>query len=300
LKIVECVANFSEGRNRRVVDAISEAIAGTPGVAVLDESLDADHHRSVITFAGAPDTIGTGAIRAVAEAVELIDLNFHSGVHPRIGAADVVPFVPVAGVDLADCAEIAVEIGREIWERLRVPVYLYEAAARNRSRAALEKVRRGGFEVLRTEIEVDPERRPDFGEPRLHPTAGATVVGARKFLIAYNVNLKSPDANIARAIARKIRASSGGFPNVKAMGLFLESRGQAQVSMNLTDYEVTPIHVVYAAIEHEAAAHGVEIADSELIGLIPRRAMENTTEHFLKLRNFRAQSIVETRIAELL
>lgn len=300
MNIVECVANFSEGRNRHVVDAIADAIDAEPGIAILDQSLDADHHRSVITFAGPPGKIAAAAVRGVAKAVELIDLNFHAGVHPRIGAADVVPFVPVSGTDLADCIRIAEHAGREIWETLHVPVYLYEAAARHAGRKALETVRRGGFEVLRSEVETDPERRPDYGEARLHPTAGATVVGARKFLIAYNVNLKTRDVAVARNIARSIRTSSGGFPNVKAMGLFLESRGQAQVSMNLTDYEITPIHVVYAAIERAAAAHGIEISDSELIGLVPRRALESTSPRFLKLRDFKPESIIETRIAQLL
>ena len=228
--LVECVPNFSEGRDRGVAGAIADAIAAAPGARVLDVTCDSDHNRSVVTFVAAPQAIGEAALRGAAEAVRLIDLTKQSGVHPRIGAADVVPFVPVRGVTLADCAAIAVKTGEEFWNRLRVPVYLYEAAARRVDRLNLEGIRRGGFEALREQV---AERPPDIGEPRLHPTAGASVIGARKFLIAFNINLESADVDIARQIARKIRTSSGGMPCVKALGLPLASRGLVQVSMNL-------------------------------------------------------------------
>ena len=293
--IVECVPNFSEGRDPSKVDAIAAAIESA-GAAVLDREMDGDHNRSVITFAAAAGAVGEAAIRGVAKAVELIDLNHHTGVHPRIGAADVVPFVPVEGVTLADCAAIAGRVGAELWSRLRLPVYLYEAAARRSDRVNLENIRKGGFEGLREEVRRNPDRRPDFGGPALHPTAGATVVGARKFLIAYNILLHTADVEIARRIAKTIRASSGGLPCVKAMGVLLESRGLAQVSMNLTDFERTPIHVVYDRVCAEAAGYGATVVSSELIGLIPRRALVATTPEHLLIENFHPDRILENRL----
>ncbi|MGH9784281.1 MAG: glutamate formimidoyltransferase [Terriglobia bacterium] len=243
--IVECVPNFSEGRDRRIVEQIAAAIASVPGVFVLDLHLDPDHHRSVITFVGKKETVGEAAVRAVGRAAELIDVNRHSGEHPRSGAADVAPFVPVEGVTMEDCAGIAHAAGEEIARRFGIPVYFYGAAARRPERVALEAVRRGGYERLKELGLDDPARKPDAGEPRLHPTAGATIVGARPFLIAFNVNLDSADRAAADRIARAVRASSGGLQGVKAMGVLLKSRsvsgqpGQAQVSMNLTDIEQT-------------------------------------------------------------
>jgi glutamate formiminotransferase len=294
--IVECVPNFSEGRDPATVDALVEAVRSVSGVTVLDRTMDADHNRCVVTFAGAASIVGEAAFRAVAMAVERIDLTRHVGAHPRIGAADVVPFVPVRGVTLGDCAQIAVETGERIWKELGVPVYLYEAAARTPERVRLENIRRGQFELLREAALTDPSRRPDFGGPALHPTAGATVVGARKFLIAYNINLNTPDVEIARRIARTIRASSGGLPHVKAMGVLLASRNLAQVSMNLTDFEATPVHVVYDAVTAEAARHGVGVAGSEIIGLIPGKAMEQAAAHYLKVEGFRRGMILENRL----
>jgi glutamate formiminotransferase len=294
--IVECVPNFSEGRDPEKLDAIVEAIRSVEGITVLDRSMDYDHHRSVVTFAGRPEAVGEAACRAVAKAVELIDLTAHSGVHPRIGAADVVPFVPVEGVTLADCIRLAHEVGARIWERLRVPVYLYEAAALRPERARLENIRRGGVERLRAAVRSDPDRRPDFGDPELHPTAGATVVGARKFLIAYNINLNTADVEIARRIARTIRASSGGMPYVKAMGVLLGSRNQAQVSMNLTDFEVTGMHQVFEAVCSEAARYGVAVAGSEVIGLIPQKALEAAAAHYLRIERFRRGMVFENRL----
>ena len=292
---MECVPNFSEGRDPAIVDAIIESIRAA-GVTVLDRTMDPDHNRSVVTFAGAAPAVGEAAFQAVAQAVKLIDLTQHRGAHPRIGAADVVPFVPVEGVSLADCARIAEETGARIWKELGVPVYLYEAAARSPDRARLENIRRGQFEGLRDEVRTNPNRLPDFGGAALHPTAGATVVGARKFLIAYNINLQTSDVEIARSIARAIRESSGGMPWVKAIGLLLPSRNQAQVSMNLTDFETTPVEAVYEAVAAEAAKRGVAIAESEIIGLIPRKALERAAARYLKIERFHRGMVFENRL----
>ena len=299
-RIIECVPNFSEGRDRAKVDAIAEVIARGSGVAVLGQTMDGDHNRSVITFAGSPEAVAEAALRAVAKAAELIDLNHHTGVHPRIGATDVLPFVPVDGVTLEDCARLAMAVGEEIWKRSGIPVYLYEAAAQRPERQRLENIRRGEFEGLRVASASDPDRRPDIGGPALHPTAGATVVGARLFLIAYNVNIASDDLSAAKEIARFVRASSGGFPHVKALGLRLEERNQVQVSMNLTDFRVTPLHAVYDAVKNRADALGLAISGSEIIGLIPKAAVERAAEHYLKIENFSPDLVLENKLAETL
>jgi glutamate formiminotransferase len=296
--IVECVPNFSEGRDAAKVDAIVEAISSVRGIAILDRELDADHNRSVVTFAGPATAVVEAAFRGVERAITLIDLRHHTGVHPRIGAADVVPFVPVEGVTLEDCVRLANELGARLWERLRVPVYLYEAAARRPDRVNLENIRRGQFEGLREEVRTNPDRRPDFGEAELHPSAGATVVGARKFLIAYNINLNTADVEIAKRIAKAIRFSSGGFRYVKSMGVPLASRNLAQVSMNLTDFEQTPIHRVFEAVRAEAARYGASIVGSEIVGLIPKRALEMTAEWYLQVENFHPSLVLENRLAE--
>jgi glutamate formiminotransferase / formiminotetrahydrofolate cyclodeaminase len=297
-RLIECVPNFSEGRDAAKVDAIIEAVRSVAGIIFLDRELDADHNRSVLTFAGPPDAVAEAALRAVGKAVELIDLNGHSGVHPRIGAADVVPFVPIEDTTIDDCVRIATRVGEEIWRRFQVPVYLYEAAARKPDRVNLENIRRGQFEGLLEEAASNPERAPDIGEPRLHPTAGATVVGARKFLIAYNINLDTSDVSVAKRIARAIRYSSGGFRYVKAMGVPLTSRNLAQVSMNLTDFEQTPIHRVFEAVRAEAERYGVSVVGSEIVGLIPKKALEMAAEHFLRVENFRPGVVLENRLAE--
>jgi glutamate formiminotransferase / formiminotetrahydrofolate cyclodeaminase len=296
--VVECVPNFSEGRDRAKVDAIVEAIRSVRGIAILDRELDADHNRSVITFAGPAGAVGEAAFRGVERAVELIDLRQHTGVHPRIGAADVVPFVPVEGVTLEDCVRLANDLGQRLWDRLRVPVYLYEAAARRPDRVNLENIRRGQFEGLRDEVRANPDRRPDFGDAELHASAGATVVGARKFLIAYNINLNTADLEIAKKIAKAIRFSSGGFRYVKSMGVPLASRNLAQVSMNLTDFEQTPMHRVFEAVRMEAARFGAAIVGSEIVGLIPKRALEMTAEWYLQAENFHPRLVLENRLAE--
>src|SRR6202795_146681 len=221
-RLVESVPNFSEGRDMAKMDAIVAAMREVPGVYLLDRESDADHNRSVVTIAGEPDAVAEAALRGVGKAAELIDLSKHSGAHPRMGATDVVPFIPVAGVSIEDCVALAKKVGREIWQRYRIPVYFYEAAAQRPERSNLENIRKGQFEGLREEVLRNPDRSPDVGDPRLHPTAGATVVGARKFLIAYNIYLNTPDAAIAKQIAKTIRFSSGGFPFVKAMGLYVQ------------------------------------------------------------------------------
>jgi glutamate formiminotransferase/formiminotetrahydrofolate cyclodeaminase len=299
-RLIECVPNFSEGRDAAKVDALAEAARSVPGVVLLDRELDADHNRSVLTFAGAPEAVVEAALRAVGKAVELIDLTRHSGVHPRIGAADVVPFVPVEGVTMDDCVRIAGRVAEQIWRRFQVPVYLYEAAARRPDRVNLENIRRGQFEGLREEVAVNPDRAPDVGEPRLHPTAGAVVVGARKYLIAYNINLGTPDVAIAKRIARAIRYSSGGFRYVKAMGVPLTSRNLAQVSMNLTDFEQTPLHRVFETVRAEAERAGIAVVGSEIVGLIPKKALEMAAEYYLRAENFHPNVVLENRLAEAL
>jgi glutamate formiminotransferase / formiminotetrahydrofolate cyclodeaminase len=298
--LVECVPNFSEGRDAAKVEAIIRALLDGPEVYLLDREMDADHNRCVITLAGSGEQIGEAALRGIGKAVELIDLNHHQGAHPRLGATDVVPFVPVGGVTLEDCVRIANWVAEEAWRRFGLPTYLYEAAARTPERKNLENIRRGQFEGVREEVRSNPQRRPDFGGPELHPTAGATVVGARKFLIAYNINLNTPDVALAKAIAKKIRASSGGFACVKAMGVDLKARHLAQVSMNLTDYETTSIGTVFDAVRRQAEEAGVTVAGSEIVGLIPRRALDDAAVHYLKVENFHPDLIVENRLAKVL
>jgi len=292
--IVECVPNFSEGREKSKVDAILDAMK-LDGVYLLDREMDADHNRSVITLAGEREAVQEAAIRGVGKAAEVIDLNQHQGAHPRLGAADVVPFIPIAGVSLEDCVAMARYVGGQIWKRYQVPVYLYEAAATVPERQNLENIRRGQFEGIRDEIRTNPARQPDFGEARLHPTAGACVVGARKFLIAYNVFLDTPEVETAKKIAKAVRFSSGGLRFVKAAGFRV--RGQAQVSMNLTDFEQTPIHRVFEMVRREAARYGVTPASSEIVGLIPKRALEQAAEWFLQVENFDSSLILENRLA---
>ena len=299
MHLIECVPNFSEGRDLARVDALERAIAEIPGALVLHRTSDPDHNRSVITFAGNREAVVEGALRAAAQARELIDLNRHHGVHPRLGALDVLPFVPLGETTLEECVEIARHAGNRIWTELGIPVYFYQAAAARPDRVKLENVRRGQFEGLRKAVLGDPDKRPDLGGPSLHPTAGAVIVGARKILIAYNINLKTANLEVAKSIAKRIRGSSGGLPAVKALGLPLASRGMVQVSMNLTDFEQTPVHVVYAEVDRLAAECGVEIAESELIGLMPRKALEMAAAGLLKLSNFDSQSVIENRLDTL-
>jgi glutamate formiminotransferase/formiminotetrahydrofolate cyclodeaminase len=299
-RLIECVLNFSEGRDAAKIDALVDAMRAVEGVWVLDRESDADHNRCVITLAGEPKAVAEAALRGVGKAHELIDLTRHTGAHPRIGATDVVPFIPIEGVTIEECVGLAKKVGREIWERYRIPVYFYEAAAQRPERTNLENIRKGQFEGLREEVLKNPDRAPDVGEPRLHPTAGATVVGARKFLIAYNINLNTPDVEIAKRIAKTIRFSNGGLRYVKAMGVDLKARGLAQVSINLTDFEQTPIHRVFEMVKREAEHYGVAIAGSEIIGLVPKRAIEMTTEFYLQLENFSPAQVLENRLTAAL
>jgi glutamate formiminotransferase len=295
--LVECVPNFSEGRDKAKVDAIIEAMK-MDGVYLLDREMDADHNRCVITLVGEREPIQEAAIRGVGKAAELIDLNKHQGAHPRMGAADVVPFIPIDGVTIEDCVAMARHVGEEIWKRYQIPVYLYEAAATSPERTNLENIRRGQFEGIRAEIATNPARKPDFGEPRVHPTAGATVVGARKFLIAYNVFLNTPDVDIAKKIAKAVRFSTGGMRFVKGAGFLV--RGMAQVSMNLTDFDQTPIHRVFEMVKREAARYGVMPVSSEIVGLIPKKALEAAAEWFLQVENFDSSLILENRLAAVM
>ncbi len=291
--LVECVPNFSEGRDKSKVDAIVAAMK-VDGVYLLDREMDADHNRSVITLVGEREAIQEAAIRGVGKAAELIDLCVHQGAHPRMGAADVVPFIPIDGVTIEDCVAMARHVGAEIWKRYQIPVYLYEAAAATPERQNLENIRRGQFEGIRAEIVTNVARRPDFGEAKVHPTAGATVVGARKFLIAYNVFLNTPDVEIAKKIAKAVRFSNGGMRFVKGAGFLV--RGLAQVSMNLTDFEQTPVHRVFEMVKREAARHGVMPVSSEIVGLIPKKALEQAAEWFLQVENFDSSLILENRL----
>src|SRR5579872_4237950 len=297
-QLVECVPNFSEGRDTAKIDAIVASMLAVPDVALLDRESDADHNRCVLTFVGPPAAAADAAFRGVAKAVELIDLTRHQGAHPRIGAADVIPFIPIEGVTIEECVRLAERVAGEIWSKLRVPVYLYESAARRPDRVNLENIRRGQFEALVAEMATVADRAPDVGDPVCHPTAGATVVGARKFLIAYNVNLGTPDITIARKIAKTIRFSTGGFRFVKSMGVMLASRNLAQVSINLTDFEQTPMHLVFETVRREAERYGVPVVGSEIVGLIPKKAIEMSAEYFLRYENFRPELVLENRIAE--
>jgi glutamate formiminotransferase len=297
-RLVECVPNFSEGRDAAKIDALAASIESVPDVVLLDRQSDADHNRSVLTFAGPPEAVAEAAFRSVERAATLIDLTKQQGAHPRIGAADVVPFIPLEGVTLEDCAEIAVRVGNEIWSRLRIPVFLYGAAARRPERVNLENIRRGQFEALLAEMGTVPERDPDIGLPVCHPTAGAVAVGARKFLIACNVNLGTADVAVAKRIARTIRFSSGGFRGVKAMGVALASRNLAQVSINLTDFEETPLHAVFEAVRQEAERYGAPVVETETVGLIPRKAFEMSADYFRRYGEPRSGAVLEDRLAE--
>jgi len=295
-RLIECVPNFSEGRDPAKVDAIVNAMSSVPGVYVLDREMDADHNRCVITLAGDPDAVGEAAILGAGKAMELIDMNEHRGAHPRVGATDVVPFIPIEGLTVEDCVALARRVGNEIWRRHRIPIFFYEAAATRPDRVNLENVRKGQFEGLREELKKNHDRQPDIGEPKLHPTAGVTVVGARKFLIAYNVNLNTADVGIANKIAKAIRFSSGGLRYVKSMGVELKARNLAQVSINLTDFEQTPMHRVYEMVKREAQRYGVMPVGSEIVGLVPKKAIEMAADYFLQLENFSPAQVFENKL----
>lgn len=295
--LIECVPNFSEGRNADTIEALRTAVLRVKDVALLDHHVDADHNRCVLTFVGSPVDIGEAAFRAVKTAIERIDLRKHEGEHPKIGAADVVPFVPLRGASMEQCVQLARKVAERIGCELRIPVFLYDAACQVSERRELQTIRRGGLHGLASRMKTDPCWKPDYGPAELHPTAGAVVVGARKLLIAYNVVLATADLAIARAIAKRIRASDGGLPAVKAIGIFLKSRELAQVSMNLTDYHQTSVTAAFHAVQTEAARHGVEILESEVVGLVPLDALSQASGEELKLARWNADQILETRLA---
>ena len=299
-RIVECVPNFSEGRDAEVVARIAAAAESVPGALVLGTHIDPDHNRSVVTFVAPPEAIVEAAVRVVARAAQLIDLRAHAGQHPRMGACDVLPLVPVRGVTVDECVALAHETGRRIADELSIPVYFYESAALRPDRVNLADVRRGGFELLREEIGTVPARAPDVGEARVHESAGACVVGVRPLLIAYNVNLKTNDLSIAKRIARAVRARDGGLIHLKALGFELASRGVVQVSMNLTSYERTNLHHAFEAVRREAARLGVEVLGSEIVGLVPQAALDRAAAHFLQLENYSPDLVLENRIAAAL
>lgn len=299
-QIVECIPNFSEGRDPDVVDRITEAISSVEGILLLRRESDIDHNRSVITFAGEPEAVVEAAVRGVARAAELIDLNRHTGQHPRMGAADVVPFVPIKNVTMAECVALAGRAAERIWSELGVPVYLYEESAIVPEHRNLADLRRGQFEAIRDEIAAVPSRAPDVGERRVHPTAGITTVGARKPLVAFNILLGTDDVRIAKKIASAVRFRSGGLRYVKALGFKLESRGVVQVSMNLVDYHGTPVHRAFEMVRREAERYGVPLLGSELIGLIPQDALIAAAEYYLRMTEFDRSRVLEIRLAEAL
>ncbi len=296
-KLIECIPNFSEGRREDLVKKIVGEIQKIEEVVLLDREMDPDHNRSVVTFAGPPDAVKEAAFLATKKASELIDLNKHTGEHPRMGATDVIPFVPVSGITVEECVEHAEELGKRIAEELKIPVYLYEKAARRKDRKDLAVIRAGQFEGLREAIEKDPARKPDFGEAKIHPTAGATVVGVRMPLVAYNVNLGTTKLGIAKSIAKVVRFRGGGLRYVKALGFEVKEKGCVQVSMNLTNYEKTPIFRIFELVKREAERHGVMVTGSEIVGLLPMKSLIDSAEYYLRLEDFSPGQILETKLS---
>jgi len=293
--IIECIPNFSEGRNSVVLSALQNAAESIPGTTLLDIHIDADHNRSVFTLIGNPHGIAETALTLALEAVKHIDLTKHHGEHPRMGAVDVIPFVPIKNATMADCVMLARQVGERIARELSLPVFLYEEAAAGPHRKNLADIRQGGFEAMSQKLS-QPEWAPDFGGIIPHPTAGVVAVGARKPLIAFNINLDTPDINVAKAIAKAVRGSSGGLAYCKALGMFLHHRNIAQVSMNLVDYEATPIYRVFEMVRAESARYGVRVIGSELVGLAPAKALIDCAEYFLQLENFDTeQHVLENR-----
>lgn len=297
--LIESVPNISEGRDHSKIDAIVAAVRATPGAVLLDVDPDSDHNRTVITLVGEPASVETAILNLVAKAVELIDLTKHKGEHPRMGAVDVIPFVPLRGVTKKECIELARRVGQAMWERFKVPVYLYEDAATRPERRDLAYIRKGEFENFFAKIQ-EPDWAPDFGERTVHPTAGVSAVGVRPPLIAFNVNLGTNNLEIAQQIAKAVRGSDGGLRYVKALGFALKERGIVQVSMNLTNFQKTPIYQVFELIKCEADRWGVPIVGSEIVGLVPQAALLHVAEHFLRLENFQHNQVLENRLAECL
>jgi glutamate formiminotransferase / 5-formyltetrahydrofolate cyclo-ligase len=294
-KLVQCIPNFSEGTRPEIVARIIEGITSVSGVKLLNYSSNQDHNRSVVTFIGEPQVVLEGAFEGISEAAKLIDMEHHSGGHPRMGATDVVPFVPVTGVSMEECVKLARQLGERVARELGIPVYLYEYAATTPTRKNLADVRRGEYEGLKESI-TTPARKPDFGPQALHPSAGAIAIGARNPLVAFNVNLNTADLSIAQKIARSIRGSSGGLVNVKAMGVMLEEQNLAQVSMNMTDFRSTPLHRVLEIIRMEAGRYGVGIAGTEIVGTVPRDALLDAAHYYLQLDGFGEKQILENNL----
>ena len=298
MKLVECVPNFSEGRRPEVLDAILGEMTAVDGVRLLDSEMDADHNRAVVTIVGEPEAVLEGVFRGMAKAAETIDLTTHEGEHPRMGATDVVPFVPVKGVTMDECVELARQLGERVGRELEIPVFLYESAARRPERQNLAKVRKGQFEGLRDEIGTNPEREPDFGPNRIHPTAGVTAIGARPFLVAYNINLGTTDLSVAKSIAKAIRHSSGGLRHVKAMGFAIKDRNIVQVSINMVNFKGTPLFRVFEMVRSEAERYGVPVIGSEVVGLVPVDALVDCAEFYLRLEDFQRDQVLENRLSE--
>ncbi len=292
MKIVECVPNFSEGCRMDVVEKILDAIRGVEGVKILDKSSDPSHNRTVVTFVGDPQGVKKAAFKAAEKAAELIDMEEHQGEHPRIGATDVIPLIPISGVTMDECVELAQELGKEIGENLEIPVFLYEEAASRPERKNLAHVRRGQYEGLKEDISK-PERNPDFGPARLHPRAGATAVGARPPLVAYNIDLDTDKVEIAKAIAKTIRGSSGGYPSIKALGVLIEETNTAQVTINVCNFREVSLARVFETVKREAERYGVSITGSEIVGLVPMEALLDAATFYLRLTGFQAEQVLE-------
>ena len=298
-KLIECVPNFSEGRNKALIEDIVQPFKNTKGCGLLDYRADEDHNRLVVSLVGAPGPIQEALLQAAKVAVANIDLETHRGGHPRIGAVDVIPFVPIRNITMAECVELARDFGRRYYDETGVPVYFYEEAALRPERTRLEVIRRGQYETLKTEV-ANPDRRPDVGEPKLHPTAGATVIGARKFLIAFNVNLGTADLEIAKKIAKAVRSSSGGLCHVKGIGLALEDRGMTQVSMNIVDYEKNALYRVVEMIRMEAKRWGVALVETEVYGMVPAAALLDSLAYYMQIAGFDPAQVIELRLLEML
>jgi len=298
MKLVECVPNFSEGRRPEVLDAILSEMTAVDGVRLLDSEMDADHNRAVVTIVGEPEAVLEGVFRGIAKAKDVIDLTTHEGEHPRMGATDVVPFVPVKGVTMDECVELARRLGERVGKELEIPVFLYESAATRPERQNLAKVRKGQFEALREEIGTNPKREPDFGPNMIHATAGATAIGARPFLVAYNINLGTTDLSVAKSIAKAIRHSSGGLRHVKAMGFAIKDRNIVQVSINMVNFKGTPLFRAFEMVRSEAQRYGVPVIGSEVVGLVPADALIDCAEFYLRLENFKRDQVLENRLAE--
>lgn len=298
-RLIECVPNISEGRDRAKIESVVEVVRQTPGAILLDVDPDADHHRTVITFAGEPQAVETAVLRLVERAVELIDLTKHQGEHPRMGAVDVIPLVPLQGIKTSECVEIARRLGQTIWEKFRIPVYFYEEAATRMERRDLASIRKGEFENFPKKIQ-EPDWAPDVGERLVHPTAGVSAVGVRPPLIAFNVNLGTNNLEIAKNIAKSVRGSDGGLRYVKALGFTLAGRGIVQISMNLTNFEKTPIYQAYELVKREAQRWGVPVVGSEIVGLVPQAALIQAAEYLLQLEDFKESQVLENRLAERL